>query len=109
MKTLFAIAAYAALAPLAAGQHQLRPHPADAEVPVPNVKYESPFSGYVSYREQDIAPWRDVNDEVSKIGGHTGIVGGAGHSARAPVKPDAKAPAKSSPPSSPGIHGPEHK
>ena len=105
MKPFFAIAAFAALAPLAAAQQQLRPHPADAEVPVPNVKYESPFSGYVSYREQDIAPWRDANDEVSKVGGHTGIVGGAGHSGHAPTKPVAKSPAKSSP----AIHGPEHK
>ena len=56
--------------------------------PVPPVKYESPFAGYVPYREKDVAPWRDVNDEVARAGGHAGIFGG--HGARMPDKPGAK-------------------
>jgi hypothetical protein len=106
MKTLFGIAALAALAPLVAAQpQQPRPHPADPEVRVPNVTYQSSFTGYVSYREQDIAPWRDVNDEVSRVGGHAGILRGTGHSEHAPTKPVAKSPVTPAP----GIQGGEHK
>lgn len=50
---------------------------ADAGVHVPAVKYDSAFSGYQPYREQKLAPWREVNDEAHKAGGHIGVVGGA--------------------------------
>ncbi len=50
---------------------------ADAGVRVPAVKYDSAFNGYQPYREQKLAPWRELNDEVRQTGGHTGIFGGA--------------------------------
>lgn len=54
------------------------PAPAtDANARVPAIKYDSAFSGYQSHREQKPAPWRELNDEVHKAGGHIGIVGGA--------------------------------
>jgi hypothetical protein len=113
MKALIAIAACAALAPLAAAQQQPQPNAADPAVRVPPVNYESAFVGYVSYREQDVAPWRDRNDEVARTGGHAGIFGSAGHSGHAPAKPTAKSPATSSgPASSPAPkagHGADHK
>lgn len=94
MKPYIAFAALAALAPHAAAQQQAsKPHPADPAAPVPAIKHESAFSGYRSYREEPLAPWRDVNDEVARAGGHIGIVGGAGRSAPGSGNPAAKPPA----------------
>ena len=56
------------------------------------VKHESGLACYVSLREEKPAPWREVNDEVARAGGHIGIVGGA-HGAHAPGKSAAKPPA----------------
>jgi hypothetical protein len=113
MKALIAIAVCAVLAPLAAAQRQPQPSPTDPAVRVPPVNYESAFPGYISYREQAVAPWRDVNDEVARIGGHTGIFGGAGHSGHAPTKPFAKpaatSPAPAAKPASKAGHGADHK
>ena len=84
MKPYLAIAALAALAPHAVAQQQAaRPHPADPAAPAPAVKYESAFTGYRGFREEPLAPWRGVNDEVARAGGHAGIFGGshAGHGA----------------------------
>lgn len=50
---------------------------ADANAPVAESRYDSAFTGYQPFREQKLAPWRDVNDEAHKAGGHIGIFGGA--------------------------------
>ena len=93
MKPYFAFAVLAALAPHAAAQQPAaKPHPADPAAPAPGVKYESAFTGYRGFREEPLAPWRGVNDEVARAGGHLGIVGGA-HAGHAAPKPAAKAPA----------------
>jgi len=101
MKSYIAFAVLAALAPHAAAQQPAsRPHPADPAAPVPAMRYESAFSGYSSFREEPLAPWRNVNDEVARAGGHIGIVGGAARSAPASGSPSAKPsapPAKSAP------------
>jgi len=92
MKPYIAFAALVALAPHAAAQqHASNLHPADPAAPVPAMKHESAFSGYSSFREEPLAPWRDVNDEVARGGGHVGILGGArgGHGT---PKPAAKTP-----------------
>jgi len=79
MKPYIAFAALAALAPHAAAQQQsTKSHPADPAAPAPVVKYESTFTGYRGFREEPLAPWRSVNDEVARAGGHVGILGGAG-------------------------------
>ena len=57
MKSFVAVVVLTALAlPAAAQQRSARPDPADPTAPVPPVRYESPFSEYVPYREQDVAP-----------------------------------------------------
>lgn len=90
MKPYFALAALAALAPHATAQQPAaRPHPADPAAPAPAVKYESAFAGYRGFREEPLAPWRAVNDEAARAGGHIGIVGGA-HGAHGASKPPAK-------------------
>lgn len=92
MKLFIAFAALLALAPHAAAQQQVaKPHPADPAAPVPAMKYESMFTGYRGFREEPLAPWRGVNDEVARAGGHIGILKGAHGSGAA--KPAAKAPA----------------
>jgi len=93
MKPYLAFAALAALAPHAAAQQPAaKPNPADPAAPVPAVKYESAFTGYRSFREEPLAPWRSVNDEAARAGGHIGIIGGA-HGGHGTPKPATAAPA----------------
>lgn len=76
MKNAFiAVIAFAAHAPLAAAEPAAaRTDPANPEAPVPAIRYDSAFDGYRSYRQTPLAPWRDVNDEVARVGGHPGIL-----------------------------------
>lgn len=67
---------------------------ADASERVPDTRYDSAFTGYQPFREQKLAPWRELNDDVHKAGGHGGIFGGIGGGTAA--KPAAQ-------------HPPEHK
>lgn len=41
---------------------------------VPAVTYQSAFQDYRSYREQELASWREVNEEVARVGGHIGVM-----------------------------------
>jgi hypothetical protein len=69
---------------------------ADPAAQVPPASYRSAFEGYVPYREQPLASWREVNDEVGRVGGHVGVFRGAGHGAHGqsmPAKPAAGTPA----------------
>ena len=59
MKPCFALAVLAAFAPLVAAQQSGRPNPADPSAPAAAARYESAFAGYVPYREEKLAPWRD--------------------------------------------------
>ena len=93
MKTLLAIAVLAATAPFAAAQ-QPRPDPTDPATPVPAFRYDSGLSGYRGFRDEPLAPWREVNDEVARIGGHIGIVRGARVKPPAETKPDLSPPAE---------------
>jgi len=58
------------LAALAAGcasiPEAMRPDPADPKPAVSGPTYRSAFEGYVGFREQELADWRHVNDEVAK-------------------------------------------
>jgi hypothetical protein len=68
---LFALAAVTAGSAAA----QARPDPSDAKAKVPPVEYRSAFESYRPYAEPELAPWRTVNEEVRRAGGHAGIVG----------------------------------
>jgi hypothetical protein len=35
----------------------------------PVLPYQSVFGSFQSYKDQPVSPWREVNDEVEKIGG----------------------------------------
>jgi len=89
---LVAVIALAAHGPLAAAQPSAsHTNPADPAAPVPSLHYESAFKGYRASRETPLAPWRDVNDEVARVGGHLGIVRGqSGRTERAAPGPNMK-------------------
>ena len=65
-------------AALQAAAQQPAASPADPRAPAPPARYESVFSTYQPFQEPAVAPWRALNDEVGRIGGHIGIMGGAG-------------------------------
>jgi hypothetical protein len=78
MKPYIALLVLFALASVAKAQDSRALNPADPAAKVPAMKYESAFAGYAPYREEKLAPWREVNDEVGRIKGHVGIFGGHG-------------------------------
>ena len=51
-----------------------RPDPADPRLSVPAPTTESAFAGYRSFREEPLADWRAVNDEVRGLSGHAGHI-----------------------------------
>jgi hypothetical protein len=73
-------------APLMAAEFR----PTDPAAPAPPAAYLPGFEGYKPFREEAIADWRGLNNEVKDIGGHAGIFGGAGHGGNAPSKPAAQ-------------------
>ena len=76
---LIAVIALAAHGSLAAAQPTAsHTNPADPDAPAPALQYESAFTDYRAFRETPLAPWRDVNDEVARVGGHLGILRGQG-------------------------------
>ena len=110
MKPYIEFAILAALAPHASAQQQAaKPHPADPAASVPATKHESAFTGYRGFRDEPLAPWRDVNDEVARAGGHIGIVGGAGRIGPGTGSPAAKPPAPPSDSAPASTHGTVHK
>ncbi|SRR5581483_4325959 len=94
----------------AAAQPPALPGPADARAPVPPVKYESAFAGYMPYREPEVQSWQAVNEAARSAGGHKGMAGMSGPDTRAgqgeadkAQEPKAESPARS--PASPhGAH-----
>ena len=61
-------ASFAPLSPLYAAE------PSDARARAPAAKYESAFENYRAHREEPLADWRALNDEVGRVGGHVGIM-----------------------------------
>jgi hypothetical protein len=104
------LTAIALLVPLSGSAHSaaLESEPT-AQVPLA-LEYRSAFAGYRPHREEEVADWRAVNDEVARIGGHVGILGGAGHGADA--REGAAGSGAGGPPRRPapdsGTHGTHH-
>ena len=60
------------LGPLAlaqAGRTSGRIDPTDPSAAVPSVAYRSSFSGYRQRGDEPVAPWKQTNDLVGRIGG----------------------------------------
>ena len=58
----------------AAAQSAARPDPADPAARVQETAYRSAFDGYQKHELSKQIPWREANDDVSRIGGHVGIL-----------------------------------
>lgn len=77
--------------PVAAQPTAARPAPTDPAAPVPPVRYESAFTGYSAFRDAEVGSWRELNDQAERIGGHIGIMRGAGRVGQ-PAMPPQSAP-----------------
>lgn len=91
---MYRIAAFTSLAFLAgaaAGQQTARPDPADPSARSPKPAYQSAFAGYRPYKEEELARWREANDEVARLAGHAGHVSQAGSAAKSAAKSPAHA------------------
>lgn len=73
MRPLIVIGA-ACFASASFAQSTARPDLADPAVRVPAPVYRSAFEDYRPFAEQAPAPWRELNDEVRRLGGHGGHV-----------------------------------
>ena len=105
----------AVLAPFTASAQQRTTgaNPADSSIAVPAIKCESAFTDYLPFRDEEMAPWRNVSDEAARVGGHCGIAGGvaghAGHGATKPTgQPSAPVSTLPAPPASPMKHDGSH-
>jgi hypothetical protein len=100
-KTVFVVVAPVLLCPMMSfAQPAAKPDPADATVSVPTTRYDSAFSGYQAYQEQQPGAWREHNDAVGQAGGHAGHRKDAAEKSR----PEPSAPAPSMPKGTPD-HG----
>ena len=69
---LLALSAFAGGTALA--EQPGRADPRDPQAKAPAVIYRSAFQDYRSFREQEPVAWREVNDEVARVGGHAGVL-----------------------------------
>jgi hypothetical protein len=80
MQSKFAVLCCACAAfwlPPAGAQQSVLTGPADPQAKVPAPAYVSAFASYRPLRDEPLAPWREINEEVARIGGHIGMFGGA--------------------------------
>ncbi len=105
MNRQLALALVASASIAGAAHAQSRPKPDDAATPVAPTAYDSAFKGYQPFRDEPLAPWREVNDTAQQVGGHVGVLRaeqqGAAQPAAAASQPQ---PAKDMPPGTPGVH-----
>lgn len=92
LKRLCAAAAIAVVASAAHAQSQFKAGVPPSAAPPP--ARASAFEGYRPYRDEALAPWREVNDEVGRVGGHSGVVR-ADQKTAPPLPPPAPSPAPS--------------
>ena len=78
MRYALLILALGSAAHVAVAQSSSHPDPTDATALAPPARHESAFADYQPFREQKIAPWKQVLD---KVAGVPGAAGHAGHSA----------------------------
>ena len=75
----------------AEAQQPQRPDPADPKARAPAIEHRSAFEGYRRYAEPELAGWREMNQEVGRVGGHLGIVREQSRPPKAGAKPAAEA------------------
>jgi hypothetical protein len=85
-----AAAALACAAGAAGAQTPATPSREGAVAPPP---YRSAYDGYRPYVDEPLAPWREVNDTVGRVGGHVGVLRAGESSAPPPPATPGAAPA----------------
>ena len=86
--------AAAAIAIAAGAAHaQSQPKRDDPRAAAPPPAGASAFDGYRPYRDEALAPWRELNDEVGRVGGHAGVVRADRKPPETPPTAPAQAPA----------------
>lgn len=75
----------AAVLALAAGAAHAQADPADPKAKAPPVQYKSAFGDYKPFREPDLENWRQVNEEMRRLGGHQGHSGARKPAAQKPA------------------------
>ena len=98
MKPYMLFAVLSAMSLSAAAQHATPSRPDDPDATVPVVPYESALNGYVKFREETLGPWRELNEEVARVGGHAGVLRGPEHVHGKRPKPSAARSADSAAP-----------
>ena len=84
-------------------QHQSYADPANPGEAVPSTRHPSAFTGYQSFLDEPLVPWRDVNDEAARVGGHLGIFRNDAHAGHGDMIPPTNTPA----PRAPATHPPQ--
>lgn len=69
---ILAVGALACATAAAGAQTPAQP-PADRGA-APPLTYRSAYESYRPYAEEPLAPWREVNDTVERVGGHAGVL-----------------------------------
>jgi hypothetical protein len=89
----------AALAGLSGGiavaQNAPRPDPTDPKIASPMPDPRSAYADYRAFADEPLAPWREVNDDVARIGGHAGALKGDATSPGSAPAGAAPAPSRS--------------
>ena len=75
--------------------------PASPSAPVPALKYESAFSDYRPFGDDQMIPWKSANDEVGRIGGWQVYAREARQPAAVQAPPEIKTPTSTPTPSAP--------
>ncbi len=86
-------------------QQQGSTNPTNPRAVVASPQYQSAFTDYQSFRDEKLAPWREVNDEAARVGGHIGIFSGGAHAGHVTPTTNKPAPAAAAQQSPPGMHG----
>lgn len=81
-----AAALLACAAAVAGAQPPAQP-PADRAVAPPPLTYQSAYEGYRPYADEPLAPWREVNDTVERVGGHAGVLREQARETQSPAPP----------------------
>ncbi len=87
MRYALFVVALGSAAHAAVAQSSSHPDPTDANATVPPFKQESAFADYQPFREQRIAPWKQILDEVVGV---PSAAGHAGHRATAAAAGESK-------------------
>jgi hypothetical protein len=82
---ILAVAALTCAIAAAGAQTPVQPPANRGAAPPPT--YQSAYEGYRPYVEEPLAPWREVNDTVERVGGHAGV-----------LRDEARTPPPSAPP-----------